>query len=352
MATSGVEGAHRAPAHTNRHFELRIGAAERWILFLVLTIKGVPMNRRAFLVSLITVSLAAANSSVLAQKTCEFNIVGTWKTAAADQVNPVLYRFAPDGTVAVLSGSTPSSDLPVIATATYQLDSPTAPKSISFTARKESGIIAEGKSSMGITSYDGASFSYVKAGNETTRLIKVDANQYFIVLAAQLGTFYDTSGPAFPMLIKRDGRSTQVDAVGVHSIKGKRAFGTVPPEAYSEFMKETNTDSNVMLRLEITSAQYDRGLKILRTWERRVREDTLFYPKRGSLDNVVLVRQVAESLNQCGEKVKLYNLNYVADDDWISNTYGAPFIPFRYFKELRRLNESLHVRDEVFAKSL
>jgi hypothetical protein len=87
------------------------------------------MNRRAFLVSLISVSLAAANATALAQNTCPFDIVGTWRASPADQSYPVLYRFAHDGTVAVLSGSVwiISSDTRVIAIATYRLDSPTAP---------------------------------------------------------------------------------------------------------------------------------------------------------------------------------------------------------------------------------
>jgi hypothetical protein len=57
---------------------------------------------------------------------------------------------------------------------------------------------------------------------------------------------------------------------------------------------------------------------------------------------------MAENIGQCSNKIKVYNLSYVYDDDWISNKYGAPFVPFYFFKELRRLNETLHVRDEVF----
>jgi hypothetical protein len=225
-------------------------------------------------------------------------------------------------------------------------DYPSGPDAISFTTTATDAVFAEGTTSMQITGYDGSSFTAVKPGSGPTRWIRVDSHRYFIVFAARLGTFYDRSGPAFPMLIKTDGRETEVEAVGVYSDKGKRAFGPVPPEAYNEFMKEPGSDSDVMLRLEITSAQYERGLKILRAWERRVREGTLFYPKKGSLDNVLLVKQVAESLAQCGEKIKLYNLNYVYDDDWISNRFGSPFIPFNYFKELRRLNAIGGVRYE------
>ncbi|MGH9753069.1 MAG: hypothetical protein ACREA2_09815 [Blastocatellia bacterium] len=171
--------------------------------------------------------------------------------------------------------------------------------------------------------------------------------RYFLVLAGRSGTFYDNGGPAFPMLIKLDGERMQVDALGIYSIQGKRMFGPVPEETYREFMKEPSAASDVMLRLEITSAQYARGLKILRTWERRVKEGALLYPDV-SMDNILLVKEVAESLNKCGEKeIKLYKLDWGYEDK-ISDNNPPPQVPFLFFKEMKRLNESLHMRDEKF----
>jgi len=173
-----------------------------------------------------------------------------------------------------------------------------------------------------------------------------EPHRHFLVLAGRSGTFYDNSGPAFPMLIKLDGERTQIDAVGIYSIQGKRLFGPVPEETYQQFMKEPRATSDVMLRIEITPAQYERGLKILRTWERRSREGALLYPDI-SLDNILLVKQVTESLNQCGEKINLYKLDWGVEDK-ISDGHPSPQVPFLFFKEMRRLNESLHLRDEKF----
>ena len=176
-------------------------------------------------------------------------------------------------------------------------------------------------------------------------------HRYFLVLAGRKGTFYDNSGPAFPMLIKLDGERTQVEAVGIYSIQGRRMFGPVPEESYREFMKEPSAGSDVMLRLEITSSQYERGLKVLRTWERRIREDALLY-RRAPMNNLMLVKQVAESLNQCGETINLYKLDWSIEDHISSPSplYDNPVsnTTFMYFKELRRRNESLHVPDEKF----
>lgn len=176
---------------------------------------------------------------------------------------------------------------------------------------------------------------------------KVDPVRYFMVLAGRSGIFYDQSGPTFPILIKAGRPRTQVDAVGIYAAGGKRIFGRVPASSYRELMKEPRQASEVMLRLEITGAQYERGLKILRTWERRVREGALLYPDI-ALNHLLLVKQVTESLNQCdgkhcGAKIQLYQLDWGIQDR-ISDDNPAALVPFLYFKELRRLNESLHLR--------
>jgi hypothetical protein len=153
------------------------------------------------------------------------------------------------------------------------------------------------------------------------------------------------------MVIKTDGKQTQIDAVGIYALRGYWAFGTIPAETYNEFMKESRKDSEVMLRLEITAAQYERALKIVKTWERRARNNELLYPDL-PLDNILLVKQVAETLNQCEEKFKVYKLDWSLNDhistasrldDVLQTT-----IPFMFFKEMKRLNESLHVTDEKF----
>jgi hypothetical protein len=173
------------------------------------------------------------------------------------------------------------------------------------------------------------------------------AHRYFLVLASRSGTFYDKSGPAFPMLIKLDGERTQIEAVGIYSIQGRRMFGTVPEESYREFMKEPSAASDVMLRLELTSSQYERGLKVLRRWERRAKEDALLYSKI-AMNNILLVKEVGESLNQCGEiEIKVYKLDWSIDDR-LSDEIPASQVPFLFFKEMKRLNESLHVRDDKF----
>jgi hypothetical protein len=180
-----------------------------------------------------------------------------------------------------------------------------------------------------------------------SEIASVGSHRYFLVLAGRSGIFYDHSGPTFPMLIKIGDKQPQIDAVGIYSnARQQGAFGVIPAAAYNNFMKEPGSSSDVMLRLEITDSEYDRCLKIIQSWERRARENNLLYSSI-YLDNIVLVKQVTECLNQCGQRIKLYNLDWGLEDT-ISEHNIPSLTPFLYFKELRRLNETLHVPDQKF----
>jgi hypothetical protein len=304
------------------------------------------MKKSAIFSTLLFIFLAAASTS-LGQEGCEFSIIGTWKASGA--TDTVVYRFAPDGMVTVLSGQ--GSEPQELARAAYELDDPKNPKSIALTVTNKNRVLLYGKSTIKIIQLAEASLTCEMPGLGVKEWIKVDPNRYFLVLAARRGEFYDQSGTSFPMLIKVAGSESQVDAVGIYSNKGEEAFGPVPPETYKDFMREPKSDSEVMLRLEINSGQYERGLKVVRNWARRVREDALLYPFDPSLNNVLLVKGVTETLNQCSEEVNLYKLNYLSED-WIAERYSPQFIPFAFFKELRRMNEPLHVRDHKFQEAL
>jgi hypothetical protein len=302
------------------------------------------MKRRGFIYSLVSVYLAA-HGTVFGQKSCEFDILGTWKTEGYDNAQPLLYRFTPDGKVAVLSHS--GSGVTEIARATYKLDNST--KTISITTSGNVSGFEKGTTPLKITGHDDTSFTCEKPGSGAMRWVRAGSHRYFLVLAGRSGTFYDHSGPTFPMLIKMSGKQPQIDAVGIYAAGGHGAFGKIPAETCNEFMKEPHNSSDVMLRLEMTEAEYERSLHIVRTWERRAREGALLYPNI-YLDNILLVKQVTESLNHCSQRIKLYNLDWGLEDT-ISEHNAPSLTPFLYFKELRRLNESLHVRDQKFKKS-
>ncbi len=94
---------------------------------------------------------------------------------------------------------------------------------------------------MKVESYDDISITCAIPGIGTTRWTKVDPDRYFIVLAARNEEFYDKTGSAFPMVIKLAGGVPTIDAFGIYSGNDGRAFGTVPPDVYKNYLERHAT---------------------------------------------------------------------------------------------------------------
>jgi len=306
-------------------------------------------------ISLLAIVILGSTATALAQeKSCSFDLVGTWK-AQVSPTEAILYRFNSKGAVTVLSA--PDKGEPQeIATANYEVIKDLGkPDSISFTATGKNRIFGAMKKTMKLVSYDDTSITCEIPGIGTTRWTRVDSDRYFIVLSARKGEFYDTSGSAFPMVIKLSGGVPTIDAFGIYLAKDGRTFGTVPADVYKNYLREARSDSETTLRLEINFRQYERALKVIKEWERRAREGALLYTTAAetlddptSLNNILVVKAVAETLNQCSDDIDLYKLNYVVKDDWITNKVGSAFVPFYYFQELRKRNEARHIPDQKF----
>jgi hypothetical protein len=307
------------------------------------------------IISLLAIVLLDSTATVLAQqKSCSFDLVGTWK-AQLSPTEAILYRFDSRDTVTVLS--VPDKGEPQqITTAKYEVIKDLGkPQSVSFTASGKNRIFGAVQKTMKLVSYDDTSITCAIPGIGTTRWTRVDPDRYFIVLAARKDEFYDKTGSAFPMVIKLAGGVPTIDAFGVYGAKDGRAFGTVPPDVYKKYFAEARNDSETTLRLEISSRQYERALQVIKEWERRDREGALLYTTAAEtlddpiwLNNVLVVKAVTETLNQCSEDFYLHPLNYVVKDDWITRDVSTAFVPFYYFKELRKRNEARHIPEQKF----
>jgi len=230
---------------------------------------------------------------------------------------------------------------------------PKAPdKQVAFTATGSNRIFGRTNATMKIVSYDDSSLTCEIPGVKgTVRWTRVDPDRYFIVFVARQNEFYDKSGSAFPMVIKLAGGVPKIDAAGTYSDHGKLTFGGVPAEIYKDYLREARGDSEVILRLEINSQQYERALELVQEWQRRARENALLYRPPDSnvaLNNLLLLRSVTETLNLCQNDIDLYKLDYSYPGDWISDNYRPEFVPFYFFKELRRRNEARHIEYKKF----
>ena len=306
-------------------------------------------------ISLLALLVLGTNLAGVAQQTkkCQFNIVGTWKA----QISPTearLYTFDANGVVKMFNAS--GTDKPTeIATAKYELlEDPKAPEEIFISASGKNRFFGRTQTTMKVVSFNDSSITCQIPGVGETRWTRVDPDRYFIVLVARQGEFFDKSGSAFPVVVKLSGGVSRFDAAGLYSDKGNAAFGAVPAETYKEYLREARGDEEVILRLEINSRQYQRTLQVVQEWQRRSREGALLYTYDNALsdplplNNVLLVKAVTETLNLCQDDFDLYKLDYIFPGDWIANDYGPEFIPFFYFKELRRRNEARHIEYKKF----
>jgi hypothetical protein len=313
------------------------------------------------IISLLALLLVGSISNTLAQtqhlaqtqqKKCPFNIIGTWKV----QVSPTearLYTFDAAGVIKVLKVTGGAQH--ELATGKYELlDNPKAPEQIALTSTGKGRIFGRAKTSMKVVSYDDSSLTCDIPGIGTTRWTREDPNRYFIVFVARKGEFYDHSGSAFPLLIKSSGKVSTVEAAGIYPENGNAVFGAIPASVYKDYLREARGDSEVILRLEINSGQYERSLKIVQEWQRRARERTLLYDKDSTttapapLNNILLVKTVTETLNLCQNDFDLYKLDYEYPTDWIANQMSPEFVPFYFFQELRKRNEARHIEYKKF----
>ncbi|HEV2705355.1 MAG TPA: hypothetical protein VGV59_05495 [Pyrinomonadaceae bacterium] len=335
------------------------------------------MKRRVFIYSLMLVCLATggvAYGQTQAPKACPFNIVGTWKSEASTG-SPIFFRFAPDGTVTLLSSSTdiPDSDFEVLAAVKYELDKPSAPKRLDIIAERGNEVFGRGTTSLTVTEFSDDSFTTVNPITHAglTRWVRAKTNRYFLTFAARgvpvTGFSDDNSttihpergrhtqttygGPAFAIWTKLDGRRTEVDTLGIHLVTDRTGLvvptmGTIPAALHKEFLNESRKESDVMIRFELTEAEYVRTHKVFKTWEKRVQNKTLLYDDP-YLNAMEFLRRTAESLNQCGEKVNLHKLTWHTNDKIVTQ-YNVPQHPLEYIRDMRKKNDQLHVTDERF----
>src|SRR5262249_43243254 len=125
-------------------------------------------------------------------------------------------------------------------------------------------------------------------------------------------------------------------------------FGRIPVPVRDELTAESHDDSRAVLRVEVTRRVYERSLKVIETWLRRSREGALYYPLGSRMDlgmnTSVVLKEVAEGLNECGEQIGLYKLDWQSNDE-VAVNYRPWQVPFEYVRRLRRLNEAHHVAE-------
>jgi hypothetical protein len=325
------------------------------------------MKRLIFVLSLGLISVGLFPRTLVGQdqtNACQLNIAGTWESSTDGQSSTTRQRFSSSGVVTELSRNSSSKDSEWHATgkATYKLDDPKTPKALIVSPLDKKGQFSA-DATLPIKTFDDGLFVTAASGSTgatLTRWTRVDPYRYFVVLAAGKGDpGFGAAG--FAMLIKTDGVHTQRNAFGIYPVVNRLErhpmLGVIPSKVRRQFDKEPDGDSGAMLRLEVAAGPYNRALEVLKTWERRVDEDTVLYiiPY---LNNAVYLNQLVTSLNEtgvltwrggtpCADTIKLQKLTWLLSDP-IMTKHNLTQTPYYLFKTLRQLNSSLHLNDSQF----
>jgi hypothetical protein len=228
----------------------------------------------------------------------------------------------------------------------YKLDDPAAPKRLEFKAMKGSGLFRPGTTSMEIVEYSDDSFTTLHAESGTQiRWDRVQTRRYFLTFATRSDPA-QPGGAAFAMWTKLDGRKTEIEALGVQltkDAKGKTApvFNPIPAQLYNEFATESEKDSDVMMRIELTEAEFERSYKVFEAWAEFARIAKLPH-KDPYLNGMEFLKSAAENLNLCDEKLKLHTTDGAAA---ARNPHQQTL---EYIRMMRKKNDDLHVKDRDF----
>jgi hypothetical protein len=294
--------------------------------------------------------LLAAAGTIFGQAGCNFNIAGDWEATAPGHAGPNLYRFTADGMVTVFSNAAKGKEPQKLGKAKYHFQDAQTVRTLEFKSPSGTDAFPWRVAKMTVTQADRGSFTTVNSG-QSTIWVKKDPNQYYVVLGAHRGTPPHHGGPAFAMLIKTGEAKSEVETFGLFYRNGERINGPVPDDLYRQFTSDPLPADDAVLRLQISSQAYDRAMKVMRNWQERAREGTLLFPAYSYLNVIVPIKEIAESLNECGEDFRIYKLTWMVDDELGANIAQWE-LAFAYVKRLREMNEALHVSSAKFQQSI
>lgn len=313
------------------------------------------MKRVVFLCSLLLICSSGAGSAEQtgfrlagtavgqsgAWKTCPFSITGMWKVEGSTRkARTLFYDFESSGVV-IISEYTPDvlpREFESIGGAKYALDKPETPGRLEFKADFRSGVIPFGKTSLQIVEYGDDNFVTANPRTQArTRWVRMQTRRYFLTFAARGGS----EPSAFMMWTALDGQNTRFDAFGLRvENQGIETpiFGPIPERLYREFEYESDKDTDVILRLELTEAEFDRSHKMFETWAAYERTVKLPY-QDPYLNGMAFLKSAAENLNKCDLRLKL---------DAAADMPNSPQPILEYVRMMRKKNRDSHVTDGMF----
>ena len=328
------------------------------------------MKRTVFTIALICICLAAGRAACGQSQTeaaskpgpkqaCRFSIIGMWRLDGVRPLGSTFLSFTPDGWVTLLGhleNSLPQ-DFEMITQVAYKLDTPAAPRRIEFTSSRGNEVFPAGTTAMEITEYGDDSFTTFDAASEQkTRWVREQTHRYFLTFAARSGP-PPQGGSVCAMWTVMDGRKTEIEALGVQLIADEAGkllpdFGALPAALYNRIIEQSDNDKkrdkdeNPFLRIELTAAEFAATHNIFLSWAEQVKAHALAQSDP-YLNGLEFLQRVAESLNQCGEKIKLRRVTPRELGEMIARR-KLPQLLLEYVSVMRKQNDDLHIDNVVF----
>ena len=326
------------------------------------------MKRAVFLYLLMFILLAASSVAFSqsdakpgAKRACAFNIAGLWRSDLTTESTPIFFSFSPKSpghvTLLTYSSSALPQDFEVLTALSYRLNKPAAPKGIEFVTPRGNDIFQQGVTLWKITEFGDDNFTTLdETSGQKTRWERMQTHLYFLTFAARPG-LAPSGGPALVMWTMMDGRKTEVEALGVQLTSDDKGntlpvFGPIEAGLYNQLTEESDKEKkdkkedNVFIRVELTPADFEKTHNIYQEWDKYVKTQSL--PNSDAyLNGLEFIKKVAESIEQCGEKAKLQDLNQRERDE-IASKNNLPQRPFEYVRVMRKKNDELHVKNKVF----
>jgi hypothetical protein len=293
------------------------------------------------------------------RKPCPFSIIGLWRSAMTTQSNPIFFNFSSNGWVTLLSyaADTRPQDFEMLTEVSYKLDKPAAPKHIEFRTNRGNDAFVPGITLLEVIDYSDESFTTLdQVSEQKIRWVREQTHRYFLTFAARSAQLSPDQF-AFTMWTVLDGRKAKIEALGVHSSKDETGttipiFGQIPAELCEHITEDSERDrqskkaETVIIRFELTQAEFEKNHQLYEMWEQYVKTQTLPY-NNPYVNEMEFLSRALDGLNPCGAKAKLYKVAARQRDEIVSQ-YRPSQQPFEYIRVMRRKNDELHIDDSMF----
>lgn len=283
---------------------------------------------------------------VAAGAACPLELLGTWKTSDGSASTPRVISFTPDGWASVLNGPGEQSPLDIVAQVRYQALPPRDPRRIDFETRRGNDVFPAGTTRWDVTAYADDYFTARRSDDTSgTQLTwsRVPTRRYFLTFAARRDPATGETA-AFVMWTTLDGQKPAYEALGAvsESARAGARFGRIPPALARAFATQGDAARDVMMRLELSEAEYLRTRAVYR--ERVGALGALQQSQDTPNEQAAkLIEQTVQSLNRCGMRIQPAQAQAVA-----SGVSADPGRPLELVRLIRKTNDRRHLPDKAF----